>query len=75
MITFTNNINYDTSVYKYSKEYNAHCATIFFTAFTLHNEKFDWVLRHTDTVLVIWRHSSFTGGGRPQVPFFALFQA
>jgi hypothetical protein len=36
---------------------------------------FDWVLRHTDTVKVIWRRSSFTGGGRPKVPFCALFQA
>jgi hypothetical protein len=31
---------------------------------------FDWVLRHTDTVKVIWRHVSFTGGGRPKVPYF-----
>jgi hypothetical protein len=35
---------------------------------------FDWVLRHTDTVLVIWRRSSFTDGGKPQVSFRALFQ-
>jgi hypothetical protein len=32
-----------------------------------------WVLRHTDTVKVIWRRSSFTGGGRPQVPLCAFF--
>jgi hypothetical protein len=35
----------------------------------------DWVLRHIDTVKVISRHSSFTGGGKPQVPLCALFQA
>jgi hypothetical protein len=34
----------------------------------------DWVLRHTNTVKVIWRRSSFTGGGRHQVPFHAWFQ-
>jgi hypothetical protein len=28
-----------------------------------------------DTIQVISRRSSFTGGGRPQVPFRALFQA
>jgi hypothetical protein len=27
------------------------------------------------TEYVIWRRSSFTGGGRPQVPFHELFQA
>jgi hypothetical protein len=32
-------------------------------------------LRYTDTVKVIPRRFSFTGGGRPQVPFRALFQA
>jgi hypothetical protein len=31
-----------------------------------------WALRHIDTVEVISRRSSFTGGGRPQVPFRAL---
>jgi hypothetical protein len=36
---------------------------------------FDWVLRHIDTVYVIWRHSSFTGRGSPKVPLSALFQA
>jgi hypothetical protein len=36
---------------------------------------FDWVLRNIDTVKVISRRSSFTGGGRPQVPLRALFQA
>ena len=36
---------------------------------------FGWVLRHTNTVEVIWGLSSFTSGGRPQVPFHALFQA
>jgi hypothetical protein len=33
------------------------------------------VLRRTNTVYVIWQHSSFTVGGRPQVPFPAFFQA
>ena len=28
-----------------------------------------------NTVKIIWRLSSFTGGGRPQVPLEALFQA
>jgi hypothetical protein len=32
------------------------------------------VLRRTNTVQVIWRLSSFTGGGIPQVSFRALFQ-
>jgi hypothetical protein len=32
-------------------------------------------LRQTDTVEVIWPRSSFTWGGRPQMPFRALFQA
>jgi hypothetical protein len=36
---------------------------------------FDWVLRHSDTVLVIWRRSSCTSVGRPQVPYRVLFQA
>jgi hypothetical protein len=36
---------------------------------------FDWVSRHTDTVLAIWRRSGFTGGGRPQVHFRALLKA
>ena len=36
---------------------------------------FGWVLHCTNTVMEIWRLSSFTGGGRPQVPFCALFQA
>lgn len=36
---------------------------------------FPWVLRRTDTLYVIWRRSSFTGWGSPQVPFHALFQA
>jgi hypothetical protein len=44
-------------------------------------EFFSWKLTeslfvcHTNTVTVIWRRSSFTGGGRPQVPFRALFLA
>jgi hypothetical protein len=33
---------------------------------------FDWVLRLTDTVKVIWQRSSFTG---VQVPVLALLQA
>jgi hypothetical protein len=36
---------------------------------------FDWVLCHTDTLLITWRRSSFTGGGGPQVRSRALFQA
>ena len=36
---------------------------------------FGWVLRHTNTVKVIWPHSSFTGRGRPRVLLRALFQA
>ena len=32
------------------------------------------VLRRTNTVKVIWRLSCFTGGGRPQVHLFALFE-
>jgi hypothetical protein len=36
---------------------------------------FAWVLRHTVTVFVIWRRSSASSGGRPQVPFRALYQA
>jgi hypothetical protein len=34
----------------------------------------DWLLRHIDTVKVISRRSSFTGRGKPRVPFRALFQ-
>jgi hypothetical protein len=34
-----------------------------------------WFLRHIDTVKVISRRNSFTGGGIPQVPFRAIFQA
>ena len=33
-----------------------------------------WDLHRTNTIKVIWRHSSFTGGGRPQVPLHVLFQ-
>ena len=29
----------------------------------------------TNTAKVIWRFSSFTGGGRPRMPLRALFQA
>ena len=36
---------------------------------------FGWVLRRTNTVMIIWRLSSFTGGGRPHVPLRPLFQA
>jgi hypothetical protein len=36
---------------------------------------FDWVLHHTNTVSIIWRRSSFSGGGWPRVPFPELFQA
>ena len=36
---------------------------------------FGWILCRTNTVDAIWRLSSFTGGGRPQVPLRALFQA
>jgi hypothetical protein len=32
-------------------------------------------VRHTNTAQIIWRGSNFTGGGRPQVPFCALFKA
>jgi hypothetical protein len=35
----------------------------------------DWVFYHTNTILVKRQCFSFTGGGRPQVPFCALFQA
>ena len=36
---------------------------------------FGWDLRRINTLNVIWRLSSFTGGGRPQVPLCALLQA
>jgi hypothetical protein len=36
---------------------------------------FGWASCSTYTVMVIWQLSSFTGGGRPQVPLLALFQA
>ena len=36
---------------------------------------FGWILRRTNTVNVIWRLSSFTGGGRPHEPLLVLFQA
>jgi hypothetical protein len=39
-----------------------------------HSCLLNWVLRQTNTVLVKWRHCSFTDGGRPQMPFRALFQ-
>ena len=36
---------------------------------------FGWVLRRTNTLMVKWRHSSFTGGGSSKVSHRALFQA
>jgi hypothetical protein len=36
---------------------------------------FGQVLRRTNTVDLIWRLSSFTGAGRPQVLYRASFQA
>ena len=40
------------------------------------NTYFGWGLRRTNTVKVILLFSTFTsGGGRPQVPLRALFQA
>ena len=39
------------------------------------NDVFGWILRRTKTIKVIWRVSSFTGGGSPLVPLRALFQA
>ena len=35
---------------------------------------FSWVLRHTNTVKIIWRLSSFVDGGNQQVTLRALFQ-
>ena len=32
-------------------------------------------LCHANTVKVIWQFSSFTGGGRPQMPLHVLFHA
>jgi hypothetical protein len=36
---------------------------------------FGWVLRRTNTGFVMRRLSSLTGGGKPRVPFYAIFQA
>jgi hypothetical protein len=43
-------------IFKLKQQYEVHTKDILF----------DWVLRHIDTVYVIWRRSSFTGGGRHQ---------
>ena len=39
------------------------------------HHSFGWALLRINDVKVIWRLSSFNGGGRPQVPLRALFQA
>jgi hypothetical protein len=61
----------------YEMELNASVLLILFVFFLFFFLFFliDWILRHTDTVKVIWRRSTLTGGGRPQVPFRILFQA